>query len=80
MVWRLEDGQRSRREDGADRLAVIEREQEAQIGDVRFEQREPAEVVGAVAGNDREPGVEQVVGLLEQAAIVDGQTFIASAA
>ena len=55
-----------------DRIAVIEREQEAQVRDIRFEQREPPQVVRAVARHDAQPGVQQVVGLLEEAAVVDG--------
>ena len=50
----------------ADRLALVEREQEAQVGEVRLEQRQSPQVVGAVARHDAQPGVQQVVGLLEQ--------------
>ena len=56
----------------ADGFPVIEREQEAQVGEVRLEQRQPPKVVGAVPGNDAQPRVEQVVGLLEEAAVVNG--------
>ena len=71
-VRRLEHGQRLPPQMGAHRLAVIEREQEAQIGEIRFEQREPPEIVRAVAGDDGQPGVEQVVGLFEETPVVDG--------
>ena len=71
-VRRLEDRQRFLPEVRADGIAVIEREQEAQVGDVRFEQREASQVVRAVAGHDAQPGVQQVVGLLEEAAVVHG--------
>ncbi len=37
-----------------------------------LEDREPPQVVRTVAGNDGQPRVQQVVGLLEQAAVVDG--------
>ena len=52
---------------------MVEREQEAQVRQVRFEQRQPSKIVRAVAGDDAEPGIEQVVGLLEEAAVVHGQ-------
>ena len=52
LVRRLEDGERLPSQMGTHRVAVIEREQEAQIGDVRLEQRQPPEVVRAVAGDD----------------------------
>ena len=52
VVRRLEDRERLPAQMRADRLARVEREQEAQVGDVRLEQREPAQVVRAVAGHD----------------------------
>ena len=72
VVRRLEDGERLASQMGAHRVAVIQREQEAQVGEIRLEQRQPPEVVRAVARDDREPRVEQVVGLFEEAAVVDG--------
>ena len=71
-VWRLEYGQCLSTQMGAHRLAVIEREQEAQIGEIRFEDGEPAEIVSTVARNNRQPGIQQVVGLFEEAPIVHG--------
>ena len=44
--------------------ARVQREQEAQIRDVRVQQRQAAQIVGAVAGHDREPGIQEVVTLL----------------
>ena len=55
---------------GTDAWPGIEREEKAQVGVVRLEQRQPPEVVGAVAGHDAQPGVEQVVGLLDERAVV----------
>ena len=72
LVRRLEDRQRFLSKVRADGVAVIEREQEAQVREVRLEQREPPKVVRAVARDDAQPGVQQVVGLLEEAAVVDG--------
>ena len=69
---RLEDGQRLLPKVRAHGVAVIEREQEAQVREVRFEQREAPKVVRAVAGDDAQPGVQQVVGLLEETAVVNG--------
>ena len=71
-VRRLEDGQGLLSKVRAHGVAVIEREQEAQVREVRFEQREAPKVVRAVSRDDAQPGVEQVVGLLEEAAVVDG--------
>ena len=51
-VGRLEHRERLPSQVRAHRVAVIQREQEAQIRDVGFEQREPAEVVSAVAWDD----------------------------
>ena len=71
---RLEHRQRRRVPDvGSIGSPAVEREQEAQVRQVRLEQRQPAQVVGAVAGNDAEPGVQQVVALLEGAAVVGGE-------
>src|SRR3954471_8038766 len=54
------------------RVAVIESEQKAQIGEIRLEQRQSSEVVGAVAWDDGKPRVEQVVRLVEEAPVMDG--------
>ena len=80
LVRRLEDGQRLALEVGAHAFALIEREQEAQIRGIRFQQRQPPQVVRAVPRDDAQPGVQQVVGLLEDGAVVDGNAFLASAA
>ena len=40
--------------------ASVQREEKAQIGDIRIQQRQPAEIVRAVARDHRQPGVEQV--------------------
>ena len=34
-------------------LARVEREEKTQIRDIRIEERQPAQIVGAVAGEDR---------------------------
>ena len=78
-VWRpmrrLEDGQRFLSKVRADGVAVIEREEETQVREVGFEHREASKIVRAVSRDDAQPGVEQVVGLLEEAAVVDGHGF-----
>ena len=51
-VRRLERRQRLPAQMGTHRLAVIEREQKTQIGEIRLEQRQPPEVVRAVAWDD----------------------------
>ena len=66
----LEDRQGVTAEMRADPFAAVQREQEAEVRGVGLEQRQAAQVVGAVAGHDAQPGVQQVVGLLEQAAVV----------
>ena len=68
----LEDGQRFPPEMRTDRIAVIEREQEAQVREIRFEECESSEIMCAVARNDAQPGVQQVVRLLEEATVVNG--------
>ena len=70
-VRRLEHRQRLLSKVRADGVAVIEREQEAQVRQVRFEQREASKIVRAVPRDDAQPRVEEVVGLLEEAAVVD---------
>src|SRR6478609_5737414 len=57
-------------------LAGVEREQEAHIRSVRLEDGESAQIVSAVPGHDAQPGVQQVVRLLEQAAVVDGHRLL----
>ncbi len=53
--------------------ALVDGEEKAEIGTVRLEQRQTAKVVGAVARNDAHPGIEEVVALLDEAAVVRGQ-------
>ena len=57
-------------------LARVEREQEAHIRSVRLEDSESAQIVSAVPGHDAQPGVQQVVRLLEQAAVVDSHRLL----
>ena len=52
LVLGLEDRQRLRVQVRTARLARVQREEEAQVGVVRFEQRQATEVVRAVAGDD----------------------------
>ena len=54
-------------------LAGVQGEEKAQIGIVRFEQRQATQVVRAVAGDDGEPGVEEVVGLVDERPVMAGQ-------
>ena len=46
-------------------LAGKDREQKRQVGVVGIQQIEPAQILSVIAGNDREVGVELVVGLGE---------------
>src|SRR3954453_8277709 len=57
-------------------LARVEREQEAHVRSVRLEDGESAQIVSAVPGHDAQPGVQQIVRLLEQAAVVDGHRLL----
>jgi hypothetical protein len=72
MVRRLEDGQSLSLQMGIHRLTLINVEHEAQICRVGLEQRQAPEVVGAISRNDAQPGVQQVVGLIEDGAIMNG--------
>ncbi len=69
-VRRLEYRQRLLSQVRAHGIAMVEREQEAQVSEVRFEQRQTSKIVCAVPRNDAQPGIEQVVGLFEEAAVV----------
>src|ERR1700704_1067134 len=57
-------------------LARVEREQEAHVRSVRLQDSESAQIVSAIPGHDAQPGVQQVVRLLEQAAVVDGHRLL----
>ena len=54
-----------------DSLTLIDCEDEAQVGRIRLQQRQPPEVVRTVARNDTEPPIQQVVRLFEHGAIVN---------
>ena len=54
-------------------LAGVEREEEAEVGDVRVEERQPPQIVRAVAGKDRQPGVQEVVRFVVQGTVVRGK-------
>lgn len=71
LVRRLEHRKRLAPQMRADGGPLVPGEQETHVGQVRLEEREPTQVVRAVARDDGQPGVQQVVGLLEQAAVVD---------
>ena len=73
VVRRLEDRQRLSLEVCAHSFALIEREHEAQIRRIRFQQRQTAQVVSAVPRDDAQPGVQKVVGLVEHSAVVDSE-------
>ena len=48
-------------------------EEKGQVGVVDVKQPQPAQIVGAVARQDREPGVEEVVVLFREMCIVSGE-------
>ena len=73
VVGRLEDGQRRLVQVRTDPFAGIRREQEAEIRQIGFQQRQATHVVRAVAGDDTEPGIEQVIALVEQHPVMDGK-------
>ena len=54
-------------------LPLVDAEQETQIGGVGLQQGHPPKVVGAVAGNHAQPGVQEVVRLVEEGAVVGGE-------
>ena len=70
VVRRLEDRERFLAQVRTDPFALVAREQEAHVRKVRFEQRDPSQVVRAVPRHDAQPGIEQVVGLFEQTPVV----------
>ena len=75
VMGRFKDGQRLSTQVRTDACSRIDREQEAQVGEVGLQQRQPAQIVGAVTGHDAEPRVQEVVGFLEQTAVVDRHRF-----
>src|SRR3954468_6742248 len=76
VVRGLEYGERLPLKVTAPSLARVEREQKAEIGDVRLEQGQSSQVVGAVSGDDAQPGVQEVVRFFEQNAVVDGNRLL----
>src|SRR5262249_37362235 len=60
----------------ADALARVEREQKAQIRGIGLQNGESAQVVSAVSRDDAQPGVEKVVRLLEQTAVVHSHRLL----
>ena len=73
LVLGLQDRQGLRVQVRTARLAGVQGEEEAQVGIVRFEQRQTTEVVRTVAGDDGEPGVQEVVRLVDERAVMAGQ-------
>src|SRR5438034_4737218 len=52
------------------RLTPVDREEEAEVCVVRFEDGQSPKVMSTVAGNDAEPRIQQVVRLFEQCSVV----------
>src|SRR5882762_11975517 len=74
LVPRFEHGERLAAAEGRrGPLALVETEEKAEIGTVRLQQAEAPQVLRAVAGHNGRPGVEQVIGLEMEAAVVGGQ-------
>ena len=74
LVPRFEHGERLAAAEGRrGPLALVETEEKAEIGAVRLQQGEAPQVVRAVAGHDGRPGVEQVIALEMEAAVVGGE-------
>ena len=72
-VFRLELQQCRSTEVRAGQLAWMQREQQAEVSKVRLQHRLPAQVVVIVPGNDRQPGVEQVVALIVEGGVVPSE-------
>ena len=58
----------------ARRTSTIEREQKAQIRAVRFEHRQSPKVVRAVAGDDAEPSIQEVVRFVDERAVMGARS------
>ncbi len=69
----LEDRQRLPPQMHALTLTLIEREHEAQIRGIRLQERQPSHIVCAVSRDDAQPGVQEIVRLVEQQTVVDGE-------
>src|SRR5690242_15879008 len=69
----LENRQTFRAKVRVDRISHARREKERKIRVRRAEHPELTEVVHVVARDDREPGVQRVVALLDNAGIVNGE-------
>ena len=54
----------------ANGLSGVQREQEAQIRQIRFEKREAPQVVGGVSRHDAQPRIEEVITLVEHAPVM----------
>src|ERR1017187_9596282 len=77
-IWRLVLGLEDREalaasELGARARSGVERKEKAQVRDIGVEDSQTPEVVGRIAGHDGEPGVQEVVRLLIQGALVPGK-------
>ncbi len=70
-MWRLEYRKRLAAQVRADRRALVESEEKAQIGDIRLQERQASQIARAVARYDTEPCIKQVVCFLEKATVVD---------
>src|SRR5438132_12522862 len=70
---RIENRQGLTSEMSALRTPTIEREQKAQIRAVGLQQRQTPEIVRTITWHDTEPGVQQVVGLIDKRAVMRSQ-------
>jgi hypothetical protein len=59
----------------ADTISRIVRKKKAQVRAIRFQERDAPHVVRSVSRDDAQPGVEQVVALLEEVPIVDRESL-----
>src|SRR5262249_12560550 len=71
----FEDGQVFRPEMSVLGLSSLERKEKGEIRIVGIEEPQPAQVVGVVAGQNREPRVQLVVALFNELGVVRGEDF-----
>ena len=76
LVLGLEEGQVLVAQVSVPGLALREREDEGEVGGVAVGQEEPPQVVGVAPGERRVVGVQDVVGLLEDGAVVGGEGLV----
>jgi hypothetical protein len=75
-VVSLDNGERAAASQvGARAVARVVGEEQAEVRSVGIEEGEAPEVVGRIAGHDREPGIQEVVALLKEGSVVPGKGF-----